>query len=49
MLGVNRQNSSDSRYQGFVHEENIIGKAVLVLFNWREGKFRWERFMKRIE
>jgi len=34
MLGDNRNASNDSRYWGFVPEENIIGKAVLVLFSW---------------
>jgi len=49
MLGDNRNNSIDSRDWGFLPEENIIGKAELVLFNFSNGKFRWDRFMKRIE
>lgn len=48
MLGDNRQYSNDSRYFGPVPEDNIIGKAVFVLFNYREGKFLWNRCFKYI-
>ena len=48
MMGDNRQYSNDSRYFGPVPEENIIGKAVLVLFNFHNGKFKWNRWFNNI-
>ncbi len=48
-LGDNNNSSIDSRHFGPIPEENIIGKVVFVLFNYQNGKFRWDRFLKRIE
>jgi signal peptidase I len=57
MLGDNRHNSDDSRIWGFVPENHIIGKAILVWWSIEpEGGFldfftriRWDRIGKVIE
>lgn len=48
-IGDNIEHSEDSRHFGPIPEKNIIGKAVLVLFNYHNGKFYWDRFLKKIE
>ncbi|MCX7878454.1 MAG: signal peptidase I [Ignavibacteria bacterium] len=59
VLGDNRNNSSDSRYWGFLSEENIIGEALLIYWSWNPNipfsklgelisSIRWERIGKII-
>jgi signal peptidase I len=38
MMGDNRDSSSDSRVWGFVPEENIVGKAFFIWFNFSEPR-----------
>lgn len=49
MMGDNRNNSNDSRYWGFVPEEDVVGKAVVVLFSNNETGFQWHRILKPIK
>ena len=56
MMGDNRHKSEDSRFWGFVPEDHIVGKPVLVWFsiegindgikNWR---IRWDRVMTTVK
>lgn len=51
MAGDKGMNSQDSRYWGLLPEEYIVGKATFI---WKSvdpytGKFRWDRFLKKIE
>ncbi|MGV8139605.1 MAG: signal peptidase I [Mangrovibacterium sp.] len=48
MMGDNRSLSNDSRYWGFVPEEEITGKAGLIIFSSDSTGFRWDRFLKVI-
>lgn len=48
MMGDNRHKSQDSRYWGFVPEQNIVGKATLIWFSYKNGP-RWNRIFKSIQ
>ena len=51
LLGDNRRYSEDSRKWGFVPEQNIIGKAALVLVSrdQQANRIRWSRFLHTVE
>jgi signal peptidase I len=48
VLGDHRHDSKDSRYIGFVSEADIIGKAIMILFNSNKNHNYEKRLMKRI-
>lgn len=54
MMGDNRDNSADSRFWGFVPEDHIVGKAVLIWFSVDKNgkwfnKIRWDRLFTFIK
>ena len=55
MMGDNRHNSADSRFWGFVPEDHIVGKPIVVWLSldqdrgWFDGKIRWNRFFKWVD
>lgn len=48
VLGDNHNQSDDSRFFGFVPEENLLCKAEYILFSYNKG-FKWDRVLKKIK
>ncbi len=53
MMGDNRHNSTDSRFWGFVPEDHIVGKTILILMsidkNQQTSHIRWDRWFKGLD
>ena len=55
MMGDNRHNSADARSWGFVPEDHVVGKPIVVWLSldkdrgWFDGKIRWNRIFKWVK
>ncbi len=51
MMGDNRHNSADSRYWGFVPEDHVVGKPIMIWLSVNKdyGGIRWNRLFRWVD